>query len=109
VPNLILNPAEVEKVLLKNPYQHVEKPYFTFLAEQPLEENINELNKHSFENEFYELKGKVIYPHYPNGAGRVKMTLNFFEKKLKVKGTARNLNMTKKLLDMARQAHLNKN
>ena len=102
VPNLILNPAEVEKALLKNPYQHVEKPYFTFLAVQPLEENINELNKHSFENEFYELKEKVIYSHFPNGVGKAKMTLSFFEKKLKVKGTARNLNTTKKLLEMAK-------
>jgi len=108
VPNLILRPDEVEKALLKNPYQHVEKPYFTFLSEQPLAENINELNKHSFENEFYELKEKVIYSHYPNGAGRAKMTLAFFEKKLKVNATARNLNTTKKLLVLAREALLNK-
>jgi len=108
VPNLILSLDEIEKALLKNPYQDIEKPYFTFLSEQPLAENIIELNKHNFENEFYELKEKVIYSHYPNGAGRAKMTLNFFEKKLKVNATARNLNTTKKLLVMARESHLNK-
>ena len=52
VSNLILSPSEIEKALLNNPYQHIEKPYFTFLSELPLEENINELNKYSFENEF---------------------------------------------------------
>jgi len=100
VPNLILTPNEVRDALDNNPYSTIEKPYFTFLSELPLPENIDELNKFSFENEFYELKGKVIYSHYPNGAGRSKMTINFFEKKLKVAATARNLNTTKKLLEM---------
>lgn len=102
VPNLILNPKEIEEALNNNPYQNIEKPYFTFLSELPKQENIDALSSISFDNEFFELIGKVIYSHYPNGAGRAKMTLNFFEKKLKVNATARNLNTTKKLLEMAR-------
>lgn len=102
VPNLILNSAEVKEALAKNPYPNIEKPYFTFLHELPVEENINELNKHIFDNEFYGLKGRVIYSHFPNGAGKAKITLNFFEKKLKVSGTTRNLNTSKKLLEMAK-------
>lgn len=101
VPNLILNPTDISDALANNPYQDIEKSYFTFLSELPQQQNIDEMSKHAFENEFYELKGKVIYSHYPNGAGRAKMTLKFFEKKLKVSGTARNLNTTKKLLEMA--------
>jgi len=100
VPNLILTPNEVKEALNNNPYQHIEKPYFTFLSELPSQENIDELSKFSFDNEFFELKEKVIYSHYPNGAGRAKMTLNFFEKKLKVNATARNLRTTTKLLEM---------
>ena len=102
VPNLILAPKEIEEALDNNPYQHIEKPYFTFLSEFPKQENIDALNSISFDNEFFELIAKVIYSHYPNGAGRAKMTLNFFEKKLKVNATARNLNTTKKLLEMAK-------
>ena len=104
VPNLILTANEIEEALNNNnnnPYQLIEKLYFTFLSDFPKQENIDELNKYSFDNEFYELKGKVIYSHYPNGAGRAKMTLNFFEKKLKVNATARNLRTTKKLLEMS--------
>lgn len=101
VPNLILEASEIENALNNNPYQEIDKPYFNFLSETPHQENADELKKHQFENEFYQLKGKVIYAHYPNGAGRAKMTLNFFEKKLNVRGTARNLNTTKKLLEMA--------
>ena len=101
VPNLILTATEVEAALANNPYPNIEKPYFTFLSEQPTPKNIDVLNTFSFDNEFYELKGKIIYSHFPNGAGRAKMTLNFFENKLKVSGTARNLNTTKKLIEMA--------
>ncbi len=101
VPNLILTKEEVKEALDNNPYQNIEKPYFTFLSDIPEQKYIDELNSTSFENEFFELKGKVIYSHFPNGTGRAKMTLNFFEKKLKVSGTARNLNTTKKLLEMA--------
>ena len=107
VPNLILNPTDIEDALTNSPYQDIEKPYFTFLSELPTQENIDELTNYSFDNEFYELKGKVIYSHYPNGAGRAKMTLKFFEKKLKVNGTARNLNTTKKLLEMANKLSQN--
>ena len=102
VPNLILTPNEIEDALNNNPYQPIEKPYFTFLSENPTQENIDALTAISFDNEFFELIEKVIYSHYPNGAGRAKMTLNFFEKKLKVRATSRNLNTTKKLLEMAK-------
>ena len=102
VPNLILTHEEIEEALNNNPYQCIEKPYFTFLSELPKQENIDALNSFSFDNEFFELKGKVIYSHYPNGAGSAKMTLTYFEKKLKVNATARNLNTTKKLLEMAK-------
>jgi uncharacterized protein (DUF1697 family) len=100
VPNLILSPKEIEEALKNNPYQNIQKSYFTFLSEKPLQENIDKLSNHHLENEYYELIGKVIFSHYPNGVGRAKMNTNFFEKKLKVAATARNLNTTKKLLEM---------
>ena len=102
VPNLILTPAEVQEALNNNPYQNVEKPYFTFLSELPEEMNIETLISISFDNEFFELKGKVIYAHYPNGAGSAKMNNNLIERKLKVSATSRNLNTTKKLLEMSK-------
>ena len=102
VPNLILLAEEVKTALNNNPYQDIEKMYFVFLADSPKQENIDILNTFNFDNEFYQLKGKVVYFHCPNGAGRAKMSTNFFEKKLKVSATARNLRTTKKLLEMAK-------
>ena len=102
VPNLILSLNEIEEALKNNPYQDIEKPYFTFLSEIPKQEDIDVLNSISFDNEIFELKGKVLYAHYPNGAGRAKMNNNLIERKLKVRATTRNLNTTKKLLEMAK-------
>ncbi len=102
VPNLILSPSEIEEALNNNPYQNIEKPYFTFLSDFPNQENINVFNTISFEEEFFELNGKVIYTHYPNGAGRAKMNNKLIERKLKVSATARNLRTTKKLFEMAK-------
>ncbi len=102
VPNIILTPQEIEDALVNNPFIGIEKMYFTFLAELPTKENIDKLYTYSFEDEFYELKEKVIYFYCPNGAGRAKMSNNFFENKLKVMATSRNLNTTKKLLEMTK-------
>ena len=101
VPNLILTPTDIEQALTNNPYPNVEKPYFIFLSALPKPANSKALQQYSFENEFYELKEKVVYAHFPNGAGRAKMTLKFFEKHLKVVGTTRNLRTTQRLLEMA--------
>lgn len=101
VPNLILSPIAIETALKKNPFKDIDKMYFTFLAETPTKENIEKLYTYSFDEEYYELIGKVVYFHCPNGAGRAKMSNNFFENKLKVMATSRNLNTTKKLLEMA--------
>jgi uncharacterized protein (DUF1697 family) len=100
VPNIILSPQHVERALESNPYTKIEKMYFTFLDENPTKENIEKLKAYNFKDEYYELKDKVIYSHFPNGAGRAKLNNNFFENKLKVMATSRNLNTTKKLLEM---------
>ena len=102
VPNLILSPIAIETALKKNPFKDIDKMYFTFLAETPTKENIEKLHTYSFDEEYYELIDKVVYFHCPNGAGRAKMSNNFFENKLKVIATSRNLNTTKKLLEMAK-------
>jgi uncharacterized protein (DUF1697 family) len=101
VPNLILTPNEIEEAIKTNPFKNIEKMYFTFLEGTPTKENIEKLYTYNFEEEYYELIGKVIYFHCPNGAGRAKMSNNFFESKLKIMATSRNLNTTKKLLEMA--------
>jgi uncharacterized protein (DUF1697 family) len=47
------------------------------------------------------VKGREIYLYTPNGIGRSKLTIDWFEKGLGVRGTARNWNTVLKLLDLA--------
>lgn len=101
VPNLILTPQEIEEALKNNPYQQYEKMYFTFLDEIPLAENLEKLKAFNYVDEYYEQSKKVIFFYSPNGYGNAKMNNNFFENKLKVKATTRNLNTVKKLLKMS--------
>ena len=49
----------------------------------------------------FELHGSDLHLLYPNGSGRSKMTLDYFEKRLDVKGTARNLNTVAKLIELS--------
>ncbi len=44
---------------------------------------------------------KEVYLFLPEGYGRTKLNNNFFEKKLKVTSTTRNLKTVKKLLNIA--------
>jgi uncharacterized protein (DUF1697 family) len=48
----------------------------------------------------FEVKGREIYLSYPNGQGRSKLSLDYFERVLAVAGTARNWNTVTKLLEM---------
>jgi uncharacterized protein (DUF1697 family) len=45
-----------------------------------------------------------MYVHYPNGAGRSKFNGAYYDKRLGVPGTARNLNTVAKLADLAEPA-----
>ena len=102
VPNLILTPQNMEKIINNNPFPEPEKTYFIFLDQTPAKENIRKLNELDFSPEQYHIKEKVIYLYPPNGYGRAKMNNNFFEQKLKVTATTRNLNTVKKLLEMSK-------
>ena len=48
----------------------------------------------------FEVKGREIYLSYPNGQGRSKLSLDYFERVLGMAGTARNSNTVTKLLEM---------
>ena len=59
------------------------------------------LERDRFLPDRFEVIGSELYGYYPNGAGRSKMTLDYFEKRLHVRGTARNLNTVAKLIELA--------
>lgn len=102
----ILIPDEIHKALEANPFLKdnsldIKQHYFVFLNEIPSEENWNILKNMELKGEQMALSDKVLFVYYANGAGKSKLTTNIIESKLKVAATARNLNTTKKLLEIA--------
>mgnify|MGYP001582068144 CR=1 FL=1 len=91
------------KILSKYSFfdKKLKKSYFIFLNEKPTQEDIKLTTDFSNPNEKFFIEEDCVYIYYAVGAGKAKMGVNFFEKKLKVKATARNYRTIVKLIDLA--------
>ncbi|HEY7627188.1 MAG TPA: DUF1697 domain-containing protein [Ilumatobacteraceae bacterium] len=101
---IMRTPDEMRAVLAANPFSSVvetARVVVTFLSEVPAAENVQRLEPDRFLPDRFELTGREIYTHYPNGVGPSKLTLDYYEKRLRVRGTARNLNTVAKLIELA--------
>ncbi|MDP9463788.1 MAG: DUF1697 domain-containing protein [Actinomycetota bacterium] len=101
---VLRTPEELRAALAANPFAAEadgSRVMITFLSGTPSPDAISKLEADRFVPDRFELRGSELYAHYPNGAGRSKMTLDYFEKRLGVRGTARNLNTVAKLIGLA--------
>lgn len=102
----VLSADEVEQALKNNPFATDVEPnkvFFTFLNAVPDEVLVDKLSTIDFGKEKFKLIDKLLFFYVPEGMGKSKMNNNFFEKKLKVIATGRNLNTVKKMLELAQQ------
>ena len=105
---LIRTNNDLKKVIEENPFkkEDFKHLYITFLSDVPsknLIKNLNrnlEINMKNKSDKFY-ISKKKIYLFLPEGYGRTKLNNNFFEKKLGVFATTRNLRSVNKLFDIA--------
>jgi len=112
VPVLMLTLEELKSALENNPFMKdsAKDPAFmhlTFLSDNPdvfLSEKIPIENY--LPDEFL-ISGKTIYLYCPNGYGNTKLSNTFFESKLKLTATTRNLRTAKELLALAEKIQLN--
>jgi uncharacterized protein (DUF1697 family) len=105
---LIRTKIELKNVLEENPlkredFKHL---YITFLSDVPSKNLITDLNRFIEVNmkgnsDKFFISKKEIYLFLPDGYGRTKLNNNFFEKKLGVSATTRNLKSVSKLFDIA--------
>jgi uncharacterized protein (DUF1697 family) len=104
VPVIVKTASEIASILSHCPFSEdkKEKSYFILVKENPSEENIKEANILSSPEEEFYITDHCVYIHYAKGAGDAKLGINFFEKKLKVKATARNYRTMVKLLALAK-------
>ena len=104
VSAVLRTPEELRAALAANPFTTepvATKVLITFLSDVPTPEHLAKLEGDRFAPDRFQVLGSEIYMHYPTGAGRSKMTLDYFEKRLEVRGTARNLNTVSKLIELA--------
>lgn len=95
-----LNPFLIEKEF--NPARMA----VLFLAEEPSADQIAKVDNIYYPPDKFKIIGKEIFIYCPDGFAKTKLYTNFFENKMKVKGTARNWNTVKTILEIAERKHL---
>ena len=103
VPILIRTKDEIEIILDNCPFPEEKKieSYYIMLSEAPDKNLANETSQQKFANEEFSITNNGVYIFYTLGAGKAKLGINWFEKKLKVKATARNYRTMVKLLSLS--------
>ena len=101
---LLRTKAQLAKVVRDNPFLAGQAPqktlYVTFLADKPAQARVGELDPTAFEPDTFEVVGREVYLHVPNGYGRSKLSNAHFEKRLAVAATTRNWNTVTALAEL---------
>lgn len=99
---LLRTPAELGEITECNPFLRGEadlsKLHVVFLDGPPPADGVAQLDPGRSPPDEFSMSGREIYLHLPNGAGRSKLTIDYFERVLGIAATARNWNTLLKLL-----------
>ena len=106
VPVIVLTINELKNSLDKNPFINspLKDPAFmhlTFLSGLPDQELVEKIHPGFYLPDEFFISGKTIYLYCPTGYGNTKLSNTFFEKKLNLTATTRNLHTSIKLLNLA--------
>lgn len=102
----VLTLNQMHEALQNNPFPDTAEPnrvFVTFLDKVPDVGIAAGLAQTDFGPDAFEIIKGVLYFHLPGGMAQSKMTNNFFEKKLKVTATGRNLNTMRKMIELAKK------
>jgi uncharacterized protein (DUF1697 family) len=75
--------------------------HFTFLSDIPQKELVDKIAEKDYTPDEYSFDDKTIFLYCPTGYGNTKLTNSFFEKKLRVTATTRNLQTVKQLISLS--------
>ena len=96
--------AEMDTVARGNPFLAAgadpARLHVGFLAETPTAARIAELDPNRSPQDAFEVRGREVYLHFPNGTARSKLTVDYFDRVLGTRITIRNWRTVGKLLDM---------
>ncbi len=106
VPAMIRTVPEMNSIITSNPY--LTEPDFdpakmavVFLHDTVTESQKEKVAQVDYPPDKFTIIGNEIFTFCPDGFGRTKIYTNFFEKKMKVTGTARNWKTITTLLELA--------
>jgi uncharacterized protein (DUF1697 family) len=101
---LLRTPAELVEIAGNNPFlggdADVSKLHVVFLSARPPAGAVEELDPERSPPDEFSVRGREIYLNLPNGAGRSKLTIDYFERRLGVRATARNWKTLTKLIEL---------
>jgi uncharacterized protein (DUF1697 family) len=106
IPVMIRTVQEIKEIVSSNPFLKEEnfdpaKMAVIFLHDNLTESLIQKVADIDYPPDKFKIIGNEIYTFCPNGFGKTKLYTNFFENKMKVKGTARNWKTISTILDLA--------
>jgi uncharacterized protein (DUF1697 family) len=109
IPVMIRTPFELQQIISSNPFIYEQnfdpsKMAVLFLHDKPTEGQIQKVSDVSYPPDKFVIIEREIFIYCPNGFGRTKLYTNFFERKMGVVGTARNLNTINALLHLAEKS-----
>ena len=88
---------------------YISKLHITFLAELPDEVRFQSIANGNYLPDEFSVIGQTIYLLCPNGYGNSKLSNSFFENKLKVRATTRNLRTITELVRIGDLLHSGRN
>jgi uncharacterized protein (DUF1697 family) len=93
---------ELAAIARGNPFANAEpnRLHVAFLSDAPAKAAIAALDPARSPGDTFEVRGREIYLHLPNGAGKTKLSNTWFESKLGTVSTWRNWNTLQKLVEL---------
>jgi uncharacterized protein (DUF1697 family) len=105
-PVLLRTPPELAGVVARNPFLEpgadLSKLHVVFLESAPEPAAVAGLEPDRSPPDELAVLGREVYLRLPSGAGRTKLTLDWLERRLGTRGTARNWRTVTKLVEIAR-------
>jgi uncharacterized protein (DUF1697 family) len=101
---LLRTQSELRNVAARHPFAADDPEpthlHVLFLRDKPTKAKVGQLEEDRFLPDRFSVKGREVFLHYPNGQGRSKLTIDYFERRLETVGTARNWKTVLALRDM---------
>ena len=109
VPVVLRSAQELAAVAKSNPYfsrsADPKTLHVAFLAKKPAAADAARLDPKRSPGDRFELRGRDLYLHLPNGVAKTKLTNDYLDRTLGTVATVRNWNTVGKLVEMSARAN----